>query len=476
MVIPSGMEGTCTDQCWMSLNGVGDRIEFTLAFNGNVRMGIQDEYPRDNLGTITVRVDDADYILDPQVHNAVSPRSLNGAGDSVVLQFVEAGSIAIGIEDGFAPDNRGTISISIEREDAPPPAAAIVGVVATATSRVGGATLDLRDRHGGLLTSRTTDIADGSYGFYDLAAGTYLVRLAVPFGFDLAEGQGAARSVTVAPGEMVTVDFLLEETVPPAEAQGAGYWYHQYHAYDTGHGRAHESLGDLLAYHQRIHDQFYLGPDEDAIRIEGVTCSNGSEVLTFEDAHETLLSNVSRPMIERACRQFLALLLNVTSEKLSTAHVATEDGETVGRVIEYVADLLEDGDSANDEDAKDLAERVNESQRIPADRIPPATPDVADPHPTPLPSVALSVAHPNPTASATWITYEVPSTGAHVSLKVFDQLGRLVCTLCNGASDGGQQDVTWDGTDRYGRRAACGVYFYRIQVGDRAETRKIVLR
>jgi hypothetical protein len=36
-------------------------------------------------------------------------------------------------------------------------------------------------------------------------------------------------------------------------------------------------------------------------------------------------------------------------------------------------------------------------------------------------------------------------------------------------------EIPWDGTDSDGRRVSSGVYFYRIQAGEQATSRKMVV-
>jgi len=41
---------------------------------------------------------------------------------------------------------------------------------------------------------------------------------------------------------------------------------------------------------------------------------------------------------------------------------------------------------------------------------------------------------------------------------------------------GGMQHMYWDGNDSSGRLASSGIYFYRVDLGDRTRTGKILLR
>lgn len=78
--------------------------------------------------------------------------------------------------------------------------------------------------------------------------------------------------------------------------------------------------------------------------------------------------------------------------------------------------------------------------------------------------------YPNPFNPSTTIRFSLPQR-EHVTLKVFDVLGREVATLIdNGTLSAGQHARNWEA-----KNAASGVYFYRITAGDFQETKKMVL-
>jgi hypothetical protein len=80
----------------------------------------------------------------------------------------------------------------------------------------------------------------------------------------------------------------------------------------------------------------------------------------------------------------------------------------------------------------------------------------------PLPSMfALYQNYPNPFNPTTVIGYQLTAV-SHVTLKVYDVLGREVATLVDGQQNAGVYNVNFNGS-----RFASGVYFYRINaVGD----------
>jgi len=87
--------------------------------------------------------------------------------------------------------------------------------------------------------------------------------------------------------------------------------------------------------------------------------------------------------------------------------------------------------------------------------------------------------YPNPFNPETQIVYGLHA-GAHMSLKVYDALGRRVATLAEGWRAAGEHSARWNGVDERGRSAASGAYFYVLIVGAdgkeaRREVRKMVL-
>jgi hypothetical protein len=83
-------------------------------------------------------------------------------------------------------------------------------------------------------------------------------------------------------------------------------------------------------------------------------------------------------------------------------------------------------------------------------------------------SFSLSV-FPNPFNPSTAISYDLPMP-AHVSLRVFDVLGREVAVLVNNLVEAGNHQVTFDGDG-----LATGVYLCRLQAGRYTESRKLLL-
>ena len=82
--------------------------------------------------------------------------------------------------------------------------------------------------------------------------------------------------------------------------------------------------------------------------------------------------------------------------------------------------------------------------------------------------------YPNPFNPSTTIQYTV-STGAWVSLKIFDVLGEEVTTLVDDFRPAGYYAATWNGQTRRGEDAASGVYLYRLSTGNFTRTGPMLL-
>jgi len=82
---------------------------------------------------------------------------------------------------------------------------------------------------------------------------------------------------------------------------------------------------------------------------------------------------------------------------------------------------------------------------------------------------SLSQNYPNPFNPSTTIKFELPNT-SHVSLNVYDILGREVSVLVNERKAPGSYEVKFDGSN-----LASGVYFYRLQTESFVDTKKLLL-
>jgi hypothetical protein len=88
-------------------------------------------------------------------------------------------------------------------------------------------------------------------------------------------------------------------------------------------------------------------------------------------------------------------------------------------------------------------------------------------------ALALHGAAPNPFRTSTRIAFDLPAATA-ARLEVYDVTGRLVRTLASGELPAGRHRSAWSGRDDRGRPVAGGIYFVRLQAGDRELTRRVL--
>tara|TARA_A100001234_G_scaffold117176_1_gene102816 strand:- start:280 stop:882 length:603 start_codon:yes stop_codon:yes gene_type:complete len=87
---------------------------------------------------------------------------------------------------------------------------------------------------------------------------------------------------------------------------------------------------------------------------------------------------------------------------------------------------------------------------------------------------ALHGNYPNPFNPSTAIRFNV-DIQSHVSVKVFNLVGKEVRTLQNNALNSGFYSVTWNGKDNYGKDVPSGMYLYNIESNGRILSGKMLL-
>jgi len=81
---------------------------------------------------------------------------------------------------------------------------------------------------------------------------------------------------------------------------------------------------------------------------------------------------------------------------------------------------------------------------------------------------------PNPFNPVTTLRYDLPEQ-SHVTLTVYDMLGKDIIRLVNTTQKAGFKSVRWNATDNMGRPVSAGVYVYHIEAGEFVQTKKMVL-
>jgi len=82
--------------------------------------------------------------------------------------------------------------------------------------------------------------------------------------------------------------------------------------------------------------------------------------------------------------------------------------------------------------------------------------------------------YPNPFNPTTTIRFSIPND-SQVKLSIYNIRGQRVTTLVNDTLTPGYHEAVWNGTDSHGRCVSSGVYFYRLDTGNKAITKKMLL-
>lgn len=82
---------------------------------------------------------------------------------------------------------------------------------------------------------------------------------------------------------------------------------------------------------------------------------------------------------------------------------------------------------------------------------------------------SLSQNFPNPLNPSTTIRYALPQS-AKVKLVIYDLLGREISTLVDAEQEAGWKEIVWNASN-----VSSGIYFYKLQAGNFAETKKMIV-
>ena len=80
---------------------------------------------------------------------------------------------------------------------------------------------------------------------------------------------------------------------------------------------------------------------------------------------------------------------------------------------------------------------------------------------------------PNPFAKSTSISYSI-SEPCSVQIKIYNDIGQVVRILLDEDKPPGKHIAVWDGTDEQGNKLSNGIYFYKMQGGNKVFSSKII--
>lgn len=81
---------------------------------------------------------------------------------------------------------------------------------------------------------------------------------------------------------------------------------------------------------------------------------------------------------------------------------------------------------------------------------------------------------PNPFRRNTLINYQLPNRG-FVALKIYNPTGKLIKTLVNEPQNPGFYSIKWDGRDDRNEKTSPGIYFCKLQIGERIIIKKMTV-
>jgi hypothetical protein len=314
------------------------------------------------------------------------------------------------------------------------------------------------------------------------------------------------------------VDVPLEAFVLVNNAKRVSYWKHQFDRHTKNrhkndhHGddddddddddderrRAKESEADLLSWirsvKDRYTDRYYqtLFADE----VDGL----GDDLSEW---HELLSAKVDKPKKQKKSKhskhsandyktekarakaeaEIATLVMNVMSLKIGQTEIVSQDGHDVSDVITYASQIVIDPENTlpqlSEKKAYELAEKivrtVNKQKTIKSGDLPDCSEGLFDCErvykgAAIIPDeFSLDQNYPNPFAAQTTIRFGLPEA-MHVTIEVYDMLGKHVRTLTDAEQTAGFHDVAFVNTG-----LASGLYFYRIKAGNFMQVRKMLL-
>lgn len=337
-----------------------------------------------------------------------------------------------------------------------------------------GITVDLLDAQGQFHTT-TTD-ASGAYAFADLLysdeVGAGEVSISIPLGYEANTPGVAGAPLTL--DQNRAVDFSLDCLDPAGAPRSMGYWKHQANVYLSGRGNAQESQVNMTTGFPTAIFQHFHENTLNSIHVAGVTYSGApAGPLDLATIGATLTVNRGGTMLDRAKQQYLALLLNLASGKLLTSSVVTADGGTASQIVQFIADLINDGDASNDELAKNLGDTINNAQLVATGLLPLDQYGDISYRESQAEVTSYFQVSPNPRGDGPFtFSFGMPVEG-ETTLEVYDVSGRRVALLVAARLAGGEHQVSWDGTSGGGEWMSPGVYF--AQLTTPSGTRKVKL-
>ena len=248
-------------------------------------------------------------------------------------------------------------------------------------------------------------------------------------------------------------------------------------------GNEKAAINQLLSFihemEKLVADGVLLEADAQPL-IEDAQAIISQLVVSLEEAIEALIDEVQTMVFDgdlsQADADRLIGKLEKSLEKLDRGQVGAAIGQ-LEAFIQIVGELEDEGVlSASDADqlegtANAIIDQLEQGLNRPT--------DLEEALEENLPSeFMLGQNYPNPFNASTTIAYDVPSTieiDVHVTVKVYDVMGRVVATLVGETKRPGRYSVHWDGISDTGLKVSSGIYFIRMDAATYTAVKKLVL-
>lgn len=327
-----------------------------------------------------------------------------------------------------------------------------------------GVPIALVNMAGDTLAKTYTD-ADGAYFFGHVTNGDYYVTIwQMPLAY--VPQYSDVMPVTVFGWPPAEAHFPLDRDPGAANCDERSnyFWAWQVWGAIQNYGGLSYTRDDIICFREKTHAHFdpWIPHFVDVVTLHDMFCT----LFHYWDWNSTCR--------QQAMSHYYALLLNLTSGRMHTYDIVSQDGATAAQAALYISQLLETGDVYDTKYALGLARAVNWKWCIlPPGYIPLTTPNIAFKQTEEVAALPtefdLSQNYPNPFNPSTSIQLALPKS-SEVRLEVFNLLGQKVTTLVDGPMPAGYHTVTWDASDH-----ATGVYFYRLVADDFITSRKMIL-
>ncbi|HKO22697.1 MAG TPA: FlgD immunoglobulin-like domain containing protein [Candidatus Eisenbacteria bacterium] len=458
---PAGGATLSTTAVNFAMSGVPDGSGGAIyTWNDNDGIGPQDAnvYAQHVRLTLPLTVDPAWPVNGVPVSTAPYGQEVwsllsNGAGGAIIFwDDYRNLNWDVGAQEVLASGTLPTFSVSgYVRANCPSPGTGLMGVTVDA----------YQTGTGDLIGAGVTD-ASGAFTIPDLCWGSnYTLTDVTPLDYSSVATDLPANGCTG------PVAFALQCRSATGTIQSMGFWKHEVGIATGGNGTGHVSASVLCSYLDLIAVHFNDNEINPVAVYQPPASGQCSDKLQVARVLLDLQGNVA--MIARARQQLMSLLLNVAAGTINQMQVISVDGATVSQAITYCDNLI-DSPTGNYENAKTIADDINNGIKVPAGMIPLTTVQIA--YRPGMQAVSFRVT-PNPGSSTREFRFTTGVRGP-VSLRVFDTSGRLVSDVVRGDMDAGAHSVRWDGRTASGAMVARGLYFARLQTPRESPTIKVL--